>query len=85
MSKMRQVIEHNKCRRLLISVFVMILCIPLAFAQQKVKVTGRIVDQKTQEPLIGVSVVERGSSNGIMSDLNGRYQLNVSKGATLTF
>ncbi len=85
MSKMRQVIEHNKCRRLLISVFVMILCIPLAFAQQKVKVTGRIVDQKTQEPLIGVSVVERGSSNGIMSDLNGRYQLNVSKGATLIF
>lgn len=82
---MGQSLKHYECRRLVLLVFIMLMCIPHAFAQQKFKVSGRIVDQKTQDPLIGVSIMEKGTSNGIMSDLNGHYALTVNKGATLIF
>ncbi|NLI36574.1 MAG: TonB-dependent receptor [Bacteroidales bacterium] len=82
---MGQSIKRYECRRLTLLVFIMLMCIPHAFAQQKFKVSGRIVDQKTQDPLIGVSIMEKGTSNGIMSDINGHYALTVNKGATLVF
>jgi TonB-linked SusC/RagA family outer membrane protein len=82
---MRQIIKNNKWGRLMLLVFMMLVAFPSAFAQQKLKVTGRVVDQKTQEPLIGVSVIEKGTTNGIMSDMDGRYVLTVAKGATLVF
>lgn len=82
---MGQSIKRYECRRLALLVFIMLMCIPHAFAQQKFKVSGRIVDQKTQDPLIGVSIMEKGTSNGIMSDINGHYALTVNKGATLIF
>jgi TonB-linked SusC/RagA family outer membrane protein len=51
--------------------------------QEKVKVTGRIINQ-SDETVIGASIVEKGSStNGTVSDINGHFNLNVSLGATL--
>ncbi|MEO6685802.1 MAG: TonB-dependent receptor plug domain-containing protein, partial [Dyadobacter sp.] len=46
-----------------------------AFAQ-KLKVTGKVTDEKG-EPLIGASVVEKGTSNGTSTDGNGIYSLAV--------
>lgn len=37
------------------------------------------------EPLIGVSVQVKGTSTGTITDLNGKYTLNVSTGQTLVF
>lgn len=34
-------------------------------------------------PVIGASVVEKGTSNGVVTDLNGKFSLNVKPGATL--
>jgi iron complex outermembrane receptor protein len=45
-------------------------------------VTGVIRDAQG-EPLIGVSVVEAGTQNGVVTDVNGRYTLNVKRGAKL--
>ena len=54
------------------------------FAQHAVK--GRITDAKTGEPLIGVNVVLRGSSeSGTISDLNGNYSLSVPESSSLIF
>lgn len=56
----------------------------LGFAQHAVK--GRITDAKTGEPLIGVNVVLRGSSeSGTISDLNGNYSLSVPESSSLIF
>ena len=50
---------------------------------QKSQVTGRIVDSNG-EPLIGVSVVEKGNkSNGTVTNLDGEYTVNVSANSTL--
>ena len=37
------------------------------------------------EPVIGASVLEKGTSNGTITNLDGEYSLKVSPGATLVF
>lgn len=54
----------------------------LAFAQNQV---NGIVTDKTREPLIGVNVVEKGTTNGVITDFNGQFTLNVAQGKTLVF
>ncbi|KAA3634651.1 MAG: hypothetical protein DWQ02_11060, partial [Bacteroidetes bacterium] len=52
---------------------------------QNVTVTGSVFDADSQEPLIGVTIVETGTTNGTTTDFDGRYSLSVSPGAELTF
>lgn len=49
---------------------------------QTVTVTGLVVDA-TGEPIIGASVVEKGTTNGIVTDVDGKFTLSVKSGATL--
>lgn len=51
--------------------------------ERKLTVTGRVVDEKGL-PLIGVSVLEKGTTNGTQTDANGNFKLAVQKeGAVL--
>lgn len=50
--------------------------------QQSITVTGVVLDA-TGEPVIGASVVEKGTTNGGITDLDGKFTLNVKQGATL--
>lgn len=50
--------------------------------QQKQSVSG-IIKDTTGETIIGASVVEKGTSNGTITDLDGKFTLSVSPGATL--
>lgn len=43
---------------------------------------GVVIDSD-KVPVIGAYIVEKGTSNGTMADLNGSFSINVSKGATL--
>ena len=52
-----------------------------AVQQSTKKVTGTVSD--SQGPVIGASVVEKGTSNGVVTDLNGKFTLNVKPGAKL--
>jgi len=49
------------------------------------KVTGTVKDSETGETLIGVSVTVKGTSQGVISDINGKFTINVTKPATLIF
>jgi len=54
-----------------------------AVAQQRHTVTGKIVDSRS-EPVIGANVVVKGTTNGTMSDVDGKFSLtNVNKGDIL--
>lgn len=60
------------------------LCVSMiALAQQKT-ITGTVIDANN-EPVIGASVLEKGTSNGTITNLDGEYSLSVSAGATLVF
>lgn len=54
----------------------------LAFAQNQVR---GVVTDKAGEPLIGVNVLEKGTTNGTVTDIDGKYTVNVPKGKTLVF
>ncbi|GHT24706.1 SusC/RagA family TonB-linked outer membrane protein [Bacteroidia bacterium] len=49
--------------------------------EAKIAVTGVVSD--VEGPIIGAGIVERGTSNGTSSDVDGRYTLRVSPNATL--
>ncbi|WP_018463157.1 SusC/RagA family TonB-linked outer membrane protein [Segatella paludivivens] len=73
--------EKVKSIRLLTLFLLTIMCLP-TWAQELMNVSGRVVDD-TQEPMIGVSVVEKGTTNGSVTDLDGVFKLRAHKGATL--
>ena len=50
--------------------------------QNKVSISGTVRDAMG-EPVIGASVVEKGTTNGTVTDLDGNFSLSVSSGATL--
>lgn len=52
-----------------------------AAVQQSKKVQGTVVD--AMGPVIGASIMEKGTSNGTVTDLDGNFSLNVKPGATL--
>ena len=54
-----------------------------AIMAQSRNVQGRIVDAKSNEPLIGVTVKEAGTSHGVVTDLDGCFTISVSPDAKL--
>ena len=63
-----------------LTVFPAMLCL----AQTKVTVTGIVLDNEG-EPLIGVSVIESGTSNGVATGLDGTFSIMTNEGASLDF
>lgn len=51
-------------------------------SQKQKKVTG-IVKDKTGEPVIGANVVEKGTTNGTVTDVDGRFSLTVKESSSL--
>jgi len=50
---------------------------------QNIKVGGIIVDKKTGEPLIGATVMQKGVSNGTVTDIDGKFAFSLPGGSTL--
>lgn len=48
-------------------------------------ITGLVSDADVMDPLTGVSVVIKNTTTGTITDVNGRYSINVSEGQTLKF
>lgn len=61
----------------------MILCSSVLAFAQTMKVQGTVIDKVFDEPITGASVLEVGTQNGTITDLDGHFELNVQKGAQL--
>ena len=55
-----------------------------ASAQGWVTVTGKVIDE-LNSPMVGVSVIEKGTQNGVMTDATGKYTISAQAGAVLEF
>ncbi|GHT30502.1 SusC/RagA family TonB-linked outer membrane protein [Bacteroidia bacterium] len=53
-----------------------------ANSQQSRAITGKVLDQN-DEAIIGANIVEKGTTNGVISDLDGNFSLSVAPNATL--
>lgn len=51
-------------------------------SQQSRKITGVVLDE-AGEPIIGANVIEKGTTNGVMTDINGTFSLEVKRGSIL--
>ncbi len=61
-----------------------LLVLPLmAFSQ--VTVSGTVTDADSGEPLIGVTVIVKGSTTGTLTDIDGNYSITAPEGSLLTF
>lgn len=62
---------------------VFLLCLlPLWAYAQNITVKGTVKDN-TGEPVIGASVVQKGTSNGIVTDIDGNFTLDVPSNSTI--
>ena len=55
----------------------------LAVQQQDQKLKGQVIDATTGGPVIGVNVLVKGTTNGTITDIDGKYELNAPAGAIL--
>lgn len=62
----------------------MFLAVPTALAQD-ITVTGQVLDATGHEPLIGVSVLQKGSSKGTITDIDGKFVLKATPSSTIVF
>ena len=70
-----------------ISKYLTVLLLLVSFAgwSQSRTVTGRVTSQDDGTGIPGVNVVEKGTTNGSVTDVDGDYTINVSDNATLVF
>ena len=67
-------------KRLITSAMMLMLC-SLMYAQ-KMEVKGIVVDQ-AGEAILGASIMEKGTTNGVITGLDGDFKISVQQGATL--
>lgn len=75
-------INQLKIRYFLL-VFFLGISVASAFAQ--VKITGVVTDASNQSTIPGVSIVVKGTTNGTMTDIDGKYTLDIDAKAILVF
>lgn len=78
--------DASRIKSLPICIFMFFfLFTPFVYSQSRKQITGSVQDVQGN-PLIGVSILETGTSNGTITDMNGTYSLNISStNATLRF
>lgn len=66
--------------------FIILSVISMSVYAQKMTLTGKVTSVKDKEPIIGVTVLVKGTNQGTMTDLEGNYSLsNVSGNATIIY
>ena len=78
--------DASRIKSLPICIFMFFfLFTPFVYSQSRKQITGSVQDVQGN-PLIGVSILETGTSNVTITDMNGTYSLNISStNATLRF
>ena len=66
-------------------VLLMSVCSVSIWAQQQSTVTGMVTSATDRLPMIGVNVSVLGTSMGTVTDLDGKYQVTIPTGSTLSF
>ena len=71
--------QMKHMKRLILSFSMLLLC-TIMYAQEAI--TGTVVDA-SGEPIIGATVMEKGTSNGTVTDFDGNFKLKVQAGKML--
>ena len=58
-------------------IILLLLATSVSAQQGRIRITGKVTDGETGESLMGASVLEKGTTNGTISQLNGDYNILV--------
>ncbi|WP_430967829.1 TonB-dependent receptor [Spongiimicrobium sp. 2-473A-2-J] len=61
----------------------LVIFLPFFCHSQHIEISGKV--EAADGPLLGVSVIEKGTTNGTTTDFKGNYAINVRNGATIVF
>lgn len=81
---MKKNIKSKRCLQGILTAVLLIIAPFMTFAQNTIKVTGTVTDD-TAQPVIGASVMIKGSTTGVPTDLDGKYTITVPSDAILEF
>ena len=75
--------ERKDYREKVMKLF-LILCLilPFGISAQDLMLKGHVIDQNGED-VIGASVIQKGTNNGVATDINGDFQLKVPANATI--
>lgn len=71
----------KKVRGRFLSVLFLLFCIHLSLSAQ-MAIKGVVFDS-SNEPIIGANILEKGTTNGVISDMDGKFNLSVKSGSEL--
>lgn len=76
----------SRLQNIVFNTFLILLISGAAFAQNPaVTITGKVTDAQTNETLVAVSVQVKGTTNGVLTDVNGTYSIIAPPSSTLVF
>lgn len=54
-----------------------------AYSQEKIEVEGTVLDAETGIPVPSANVIEKGTTNGVLTDFDGNFKIDLPRDATL--
>ena len=57
--------------------WVLLFVMTAGYASAQIKITGKVVSDADSAPLVGASIIEKGTQNGTMTDNNGVFKMSV--------
>lgn len=70
-------------RVILLFVSLAVMAFQLLFAQS-FTVKGKVIAEEGNEPLIGVAIMQEGTNNGVITDIDGNYSIEIKGVAQAT-
>lgn len=79
---MGKIKKYSLIQRAALLALLFVCLVPLSSLAQTIQLTGTVTDTKG-ETLIGASVLEKGTTNGCITDIDGNFTLTVAPNATM--
>ena len=76
--------KESILRKIALSAMALLMVFASAYAQQKVTVTGTVTDESGL-PVASAGIFQKGTSNGVVSDVDGKYSITVDAGSVLVY
>lgn len=78
----KEVMKTNQFRAMVLVLLMAVVSLGTVSAQA-ITVTGTVTDAKDGTPLVGCSVSVKGTTNGVITNMDGQYSILTKKGETL--
>ena len=74
----------KRITRLFLLLFFSLVGLSTTYAQEPTIVAGTVTDAETKEPLIGVNIIVKGSVQGTVTDVSGKFSLKITRALPVT-